>query len=156
MSDLEAYLSMWLKLAPAPSLPSFLLAHGRPFSTDHHTYRGRRSAAKQCFSNAFHLVEQRPQRLVYAEGYIAFHGVPIHHAWTVGLDGVVVDPTLRVTRDEEPPLYFGVSFKLAYVRRTILTNGVYGLLNWPENPTLPDLIEGRVADWMESRHEDDS
>ena len=66
--------------------------------------------------------------LTYVEGFVAIHGVPIEHAWCVDANGVVVDPTIENVN--QVVAYYGVPFKTEYLKRAILVNDVYGLLDW--------------------------
>jgi hypothetical protein len=88
--------------------------------------------------------------MVYVEGKITVFGVPIDHAWNVHrVTGDMVDVTLtgEVTRAAN---YFGVPFKTAYLRKTIMRTGVWGLIGHWNRPLFDrklksmDFVEERV------------
>ena len=116
------------KKAFGPNLPNdFMLAHGREYAFNAESFAGPRAERKQCYANATHLALYNND-LTYVEGYVSIHGVPIEHAWCVDADGVVVDPTIEDVG--QVLAYFGVPFKTEYVKRAIIMNDVYGLLDW--------------------------
>ena len=54
-----------------------------------------RAKARQCYYNAFHVVENLPDYFYadYVEGIAILGSLHIEHGW-VEKDGVIVDPTL--------------------------------------------------------------
>jgi hypothetical protein len=125
-----------------PNLPNdFLLKYGRDYPVNAKTYTGHKMEQGQCFMNATHLA-LADNRLTYVEGYITCHGVPIQHAWVVGRDGVVIDPTIPENDDGRIAGYYGVPFKTDYVQKACKANGVYGLLDYfYAGKTAPKLFE---------------
>ena len=98
--------------------------------------------------NATHLALN--EGLTYVEGKIQLYGVVIDHAWCVGEDGIVIDPTLTTGPDGTMHCvgnYFGIPFITAYVQKACLKNKVYGLLDgYGSRKTLPKLIELGLED----------
>jgi hypothetical protein len=95
--------------------------------------------------NAAHLALSNPD-MSYVEGKITIHGIPIEHAWCVGDDGIVVDPTIVPDADGTASRrvndYFGIAFNTAYLRKAMLWNKVYGLLDYfAAHKTMPKLVE---------------
>jgi hypothetical protein len=124
-------------------LTEFMLKYGRDYPVGPNTYAGPRGEMKQCFMNATHLAHENPE-LTYVEGYVATHGIPIDHAWCVGPDGFVVDPTMAPDADgklDRVSDYFGVAFHTPYLRKATVANKVYGLLGWGSQKTLVPLVE---------------
>ncbi len=117
----------------------FMLANGQEYNVGPNTFKGPRNEPHMCFSNAFWRV-LADHSLTYVEGKIAIHGVPIDHAWCVGADGVVVDPTIK---DVGQVLgYFGVPFLTDYVKRAVIENEMYGVLDYfYASKTAPKLFE---------------
>lgn len=95
---------------PAPYLgvEDFLLQHGRtwtrPKTPPLQVVRG---LPKNCYNNAM-LLALSHRTLTYVEGYARSGVLPVHHAWCVTPEGLVVDNTWNFDRDEEE--YFGVAF----------------------------------------------
>ena len=119
----------------------FLLAHGRDYKIGPDSFKLPRGEQGQCYMNATHLAIERPD-LTYVEGKVACHGIGIDHAWCVDWDGFVVDPTIRDGHDGHISGYFGVPFKTAYLRKALIWNGYYGLLDyWTAGKTAPQLYE---------------
>lgn len=95
------------------SVPEFLLQYGRKYEKDKNTYKGKRGPKHKCFYSSA-ILAMASDNFTYVEGYVEVVGIPIHHAWVISAEGIVIDPTLR------PPLvhigeYFGVLFKTEYV-----------------------------------------
>ena len=126
----------------------FMLDYGKDYALGPESFAGRRGEQGQCYMNASHLAfnsqfSSRP--LTYVEGQISVCGVPIDHAWCVNADGIVIDPTLRSSADVGN--FFGVPFHTDYVRKAILRNKVYGLLDiCNARKTLPKLVELGLED----------
>jgi hypothetical protein len=133
-------------------LAAWLLDHGREFTVDERTFKGRRMRAKECFGNATRMVVRDPS-LTYVEGYVTAL-IPIHHAWVMRKDGSIIDPTLSLkmlnggTRVIDG--YFGVPFSYDYLAECLTANRVYGILDGM-NATLPALIEGKADFTTETR-----
>lgn len=86
-----------------------------------------RRERKECFSNATHLSLENPD-LTYVEGFAVrgWIGIPVHHAWCVTEDGLVVDVTWD--RPEECS-YFGIEFDESSLIDRLRETGVYGILD---------------------------
>ena len=123
--ELAIRAAMWGDHVPT----NFLLAHGRDYAIGPHSYALPRGEQGQCFMNATHLALDLPH-LTYVEGKVACHGIGIDHAWCVDEEGIVVDPTIRDGHDGHISDYFGVPFKTPYLRKAIIWNGYYGLLDY--------------------------
>lgn len=129
---------------PRP-LNDFMLKHGRDYQIGPGTFAGPRGEPKRCFMNAA-LLALGDKALTYVEGKIHICGIPIDHAWCITADGVVVDPTLVASREDDTFArvqgYFGVPFRAEYVRKAAIANGYYGLLDiMSARKTLPNLVE---------------
>jgi hypothetical protein len=98
----------------------------------------------KCFENAWE-VSQADRRWTYAEGWgLMDHSIPTHHAWLVGPDGRIEDPTWRSVywrhRDATPNeeftghvVYWGVT--IPHDRH----------LHWAAHVGFPNLLS--VGDW---------
>jgi hypothetical protein len=116
----------------------FLLAHGVAYMPGPDTFAAPRQEQHNCFGNALHLALDDPS-LTYVEGKVSVHGVPLDHAWCVDADGNVIDPTATGKGIVE---YFGVPLSTEYVKRAVLFNGVYGVLDYfYAGKTAPKLFE---------------
>jgi len=104
-------------------IEEFVLKNGKEF-TSQNGEKLKRGRMKQCFKNAYHLAEDF--NLIYVEGYASFMGLgfPVLHAWCVGKDGNVYDPTWKNGGE-----YFGVPFDLMYVRKIILRRERFGVID---------------------------
>lgn len=119
----------------------FLLDHGRDYAIGPDSFKGPRGEQGQCFMNAAHLALDNPD-MTYVEGKVHCHGIGLDHGWCVDADGIVVDPTIRDGHDGHISDYFGVPFKTNYLRKALLWNGYYGLLDYFYcNKTAPKLYE---------------
>lgn len=117
----------------------FMVAHGKCYRVGPHTYDGERGEQHGCFMNALHAVAW-DHDLRYCEGKIYIHGVGLDHAWCIDENDVVVDPT--VTDTGQVNGYYGVEFITEYVRRAVLINKVYGVLDFfYARKTAPKLYE---------------
>ena len=126
-------------------MTDFMLTYGRDYRVGPNSYAGRRGTPKLCYMNAAHLALDNTA-MTYVEGKITVHGVPIDHAWCVDSDGIVVDPTIVPDADGTASRrvndYFGVPFETAYLRKAMLWNKVYGLLDYfAAHKTVPKLVE---------------
>jgi hypothetical protein len=103
------------------SIEEFVLKNGeymQPWPLPEHIKFGE---SKMCFMNAFQVAESHG--LEYVEGY-AVSIIPTMHAWCIGEDGHVVDPTWNGGTE-----YYGVRFPLEFVRKTILRKETWGVLD---------------------------
>ena len=118
----------------------FMLEYGREYAVGPDTFKGPRGEPKNCFGNATHLATESP-RLTYVEGVVSIHGVPLAHAWCVDANDIVVDPTID-NNNGRVRGYYGVPFLTDYVRRAVLLNNYYGLLDpFVARATAPKLFE---------------
>lgn len=90
----------------------------------------RRMKARECFSNATHLVLRYPERFIYCEGYgiTQVLGFSVgEHAWVLDRDNdyAVVDPTWSNTAGA---VYLGLPIRREYLYAKISESGYYGLL----------------------------
>lgn len=144
---LTGYLEMVKRFQGERSVAGFILDHGCAYTPDAETYKGRRGRKHRCFENAGEIAAFDDDGLLYVEGYVGVHGVPLEHAWLTDASGRLIDPTLRA-RDGSQREYFGVAFSQQYVRRVIMhENQVWGIFSRP-SPALIRLIEGKEPlDW---------
>jgi hypothetical protein len=85
----------------------------------------RRGVKKQCYQNAMKLAQSSPDTLAYCEGYALPKGLfPVHHAWCVTQEGVVVDPTW----DTPGSHYFGIALDTEFCWEWMVKTGYWGLL----------------------------
>lgn len=93
-----------------------------------------RRTPKECFHNAYQLAEYND--LIYVEGY-TWYLIPILHAWCIDEKGRVIDPTLDESEDYA---YCGIPMDMSFVRKTMLSTGVYGIIdNWKDGFPMLDL-----------------
>ena len=86
----------------------FVIANGVEFEFHARPKGIRKMAAQSCFHNAAMLAMKKD--LIYVEGFVGGHAVPIHHAWCVEKGSrIVIDPTLDGTE------YWGVPFTKEFV-----------------------------------------
>jgi hypothetical protein len=143
---MQHQLKLMQKLWPNNKMVTFMLAHGREYEIDPAiTFAGPFGEPQMCYANAAHRVFDDPS-LTYVEGKVAVYGVPIDHAWCVTKDGVVIETTLGPAKKDNTfdriGGYYGVPFLTEYLRRAVLRNNVYGLLDvMTARKTLPKLVE---------------
>ena len=105
----------------------------RPAPLPKHIKKGR---IKECYKNAYHTATR--EGLEYVEGYALSEGlIPVHHAWCVDADGVVIDPTWNPVGVE----YIGVVIPIRLVELVMLNTKVYGVMHDYQN-RYPMLKEG--------------
>jgi len=112
---------------PYASQADFILKHGRAFEWRAVPPAVRMGTARQCFRNSVRLAIGKPRLYTYVERYAINTWVvrhPVAHAWRVDLEGFVVDTTWDEGMD-----YFGVSFRMEYVRRIADARRDYGLID---------------------------
>jgi len=137
--NMREHFEMRRKAFGANVFNDFMLQYGREYAVGPNTYAGPRGEPKNCFSNATWLAAKQTN-LTYVEGVMSVHGVPLSHAWCVDADGVVVDPT--VVDNGQVLGYYGVPFLTEYVRRAVVLNNYYSLLDYVCAPkTVPKLFE---------------
>jgi hypothetical protein len=112
---------------PYASQADFILKHGRGFEWRTLPHGVRTGVPRQCFRNAVRLALRKPGFYTYVEGYAIntwVSGHPVAHAWCVDPEHFVVDTTW-----EEGADYFGVPFRVEYVRRMAGARRDYGLID---------------------------
>ena len=112
---------------PYASQADFILKHGRAFEWRVVPPGVRMGTARQCFHNSVRLALGKRRFYTYVEGYaintwVARH--PVAHAWCVDPEDFVVDTTWDEGMD-----YFGVPFRMEYVRRIADARKDYGLID---------------------------
>lgn len=101
----------------------FLLTHGRAWTAQPLPANIPRGRSRACYENAGTLALQ-DSRLTYVEG-VAFNLIPTGHAWVVGPDGLVIDPTWEEPENRE---YFGLALRTEYLIEVVHRNGVWGVM----------------------------
>lgn len=124
---IPAYLKALAAMSPVvPGMVSAyqtLLENGLVFpKVDRGNYRLMR--IKECFRNS--AMTAMENGLIYCEGYAVPDTVqiPIHHAWNVTPEGLIIDRTWRTPGVE----YFGIPFDTEYVLDAMLSSGTYGVM----------------------------
>jgi hypothetical protein len=104
----------------------------------------RMGEPKQCYMNAAKMALD-DDVLVYAEGYAIVSPVPIPvaHAWCVGGDGLVVDPTWDEGTLPGEREYFGVAIRRDYLAAALVRRMAWGVLDdweggWPMLSAVPE------------------
>lgn len=150
MSESRKFLELQLRAFGERPFVRFMLDHGRDYAVGPDSFAGPRGEPKGCYMNATRLAidsQLSDHPLTYVEGTIICYGVPIDHAWCVNADGIVIDPTLTPDKDGCYGNYYGVPFLTDYVRKAVLRNRVYGLLDiCHARKTLPKLVELGLQD----------
>ena len=116
------------------SLGDFILKSGRSFAPSSLPSEVKRGRMKECYKNCASAVLFDHAPFTYCEGY-AVGVIPVMHAWLCDVDGNAIDPTWK-----DGVEYFGVAINATYLRRTIMKNKVYGVIdNWQKQwPILTD------------------
>ena len=112
---------------PYASQADFILKHGRAFEWRALARGVRMGVPRQCFRNSVRLALRRPRFFTYVEGYAIDTWVgrcPVAHAWCVDQEGFLVDSTWDDGTD-----YFGVPFRVAYVKRMAGARRDYSLID---------------------------
>ena len=118
------------QFAAYTSEADFILKNGRSFDAAPLPRGVRMGSPRECFRNAASLALRKPKLYTYVEGYAVNRWIALHtvaHAWCVGSDNLVVDPTW-----DEGTEYFGVPFRHDYLRRVLGARKNYGLIDNPE------------------------
>lgn len=116
----------WRKLGNPNALYEFILRNGKQQAGSPLPEWMPMGVPRQCFANAAQLALSCG--MTYVDGFAASHvlaGYPIHHAWVLGPEGEVIDPTWKTP---EKCTYIGVSFDDDVLREHLLAAGTYGIL----------------------------
>lgn len=136
INGIKQYLKVtdhWIRTSGQPfTLDGFVLKYGRGFKWRRSlgAYDFLRGEIRQCYLNAANAAISHPE-LTYCEGY-ASSLIPVNHAWCLDPQGRV----LELTWEEPGSEYYGIPFKTEFLRRQLLTQKYYGLIdawqsNWP-------------------------
>ena len=130
------------------NLHDFVLQNGQPFDPAPLPDDVRYGKVKQCYTNAFNVMLEDPDRFVYVEGVgVAF--IPCDHAWVWDRQHQqTVDPTWRNDGDRPPVAYLGIPLKHTYVTRAVLKKQTYGVFDDWENHF--PILTADKADWLET------
>ena len=121
---------------PYTSQADFILQHGRSFELKPLPKGIRYRTPRLCFHNCAKLVLWRPNTFTYCEGY-AMGPCPIYHAWVMDKDGFALDPTWTDWMRSGNAEYFGVPFRVEYLRRLAGSKHGFGAVldnhedDWP-------------------------
>ena len=86
----------------------FVITNGVEFEFRPRPKGIRKMEAKACFHNAAMLAMKKD--LIYVEGFVGGHAIPIHHAWCAAKGSrIVIDPTI------DGASYWGVPFTKEFV-----------------------------------------
>jgi hypothetical protein len=153
---LDQQIETWEMLNVPALLERFVRRNGKWFAPVKRI--GTKREPKACFSNATTFVQKRGGK--YVEGYVLNKKLPwlFHHAWVTMTGFDAMDPTLNSNKYE----YFGVEFDFDVVRREIVRNKVYGLLDpglglntelmFAIDPALKPVVEAIIAKRRERSH----
>jgi hypothetical protein len=130
-------------------LEEFVIRHGREFAWE----KGRAPVMgerNQCFMNAAKL--SLDEGHVYVEGFAQADPapIPVQHAWCVGPDGMVLDPTWDEGLLAGAREYVGIPIRREYLIASMLRREVWGVMDdWQGGyPMLADppalWLDGRV------------
>lgn len=104
---------------------------------------------KLCFQNAYQLADST-YNLTYVEGVATIGLVPVHHAWCVDGNDMVIDPTWRPDNHFKYKdwAYCGIKFNIEFVNKIILSKGTYGIFDYMErgknNPCINGFPKGAI------------
>ena len=160
-TSLEQYLQIHVELRKTHNLRStlaylcfedFILQHGtlftemspdQPVVGQNNRYRPR--TMKACFHNSYCAAVASKGRLRYAEGY-ADSIIPVHHAWNLDPEGLVVDTTWCHDGEHLPKpgrSYMGLVFPIEYVRSARTRDNCSIIDQWQKGwPLLQNTFKG--------------
>jgi hypothetical protein len=120
---LDQQIAAWEMLGHPALLERFIRRNGKMFTPVKRI--GTKREPKACFGNAANFITRRGG--AYVEGYVFNTQTPwlFHHAWVTTTGNDAMDPTLNSKKYE----YYGVEFAENTVRRELVRNKVYGLLD---------------------------
>jgi hypothetical protein len=125
--DLTERVENWAMLGHPSLLERFVLRNGKAYTPGKRI--GHKRTPKECYANAANFVLRRSTKkpATYVEGFVISNKlpIPILHAW-VSMSG---DDAMDLTLDAENYQYFGVAFDTDTLRKEVIRNGVYGLLD---------------------------
>ena len=150
MKSVKQYLVDFVQSTPIRSrgdiiFQHFVLANGTEHvrHPDPHRYFKRHKTIGHCFKNAFLLVSEFRNELLYTEGYALNNNspTPVLHAWAMTAKGECVDPTWPGGVE-----YFGVPFDFEYVTRIAFGAEVFSGVIDNGHDQHP-LLSGVHTDW---------
>ena len=129
MSEVIPYLQMlsdtYKSMGSTRTMYDILLAHGRHFTPAKRPSKVPKMKIKECYANATRLALSY-SNLTYCEGFALYAGLfPVQHAWVVGDNGVVIDPTWSPVGVE----YFGIPFDEEYLLSAMKKSNYYGIMD---------------------------
>lgn len=118
-----------------------ILKNGRRFNPQALPKGYRRGTPKQCYANAYRLVDSDPD-LTYVEGLALpdFVDIPIAHAWAVDKNGNVIDNTWKTPGVS----YIGIPFTTDFLHEVASETGVYGIFGYESRHILRDGVPSRA------------
>lgn len=115
--------------ASAPAALRLLFDHGRGFTEIAPCPAGLRARLpRQCFRNASFAAIEQGSVYTYCEGYALMPdtGAPAEHAWIVGRDGRIIDPSWPDVTDAGR--YWGILFATGFLKMQIARKLYSGVL----------------------------
>jgi hypothetical protein len=129
MNLISTYLEQYQSFFNGKTLESLTHKHGEFMNSqkfDPKKYKRISKTKKECYRNAYYLVQKYPE-LTYCEGFAISAHLPIgiHHAWAVDENNNVVDPTWDNPEESE---YFGIKLNIDLINEVIVETGMWGIL----------------------------
>lgn len=120
------YLEMFKDFNNGNTLENIVLQHGKFYNPPtfaprpKHIVKGR---DKHCFDNSYHIAIQN-KGYTYVEG-IAVSLIPLHHAWVLDENGIVIETTWQ----DAGSGYYGIAFDFKFIHQVFLDTKTYGVID---------------------------
>jgi hypothetical protein len=126
--ELTKYLRQVKKVGSRSSTESVVCDYGHfSFPKGELPAKYKLGKSKECFRNAMRLAEQHPE-LTYVEGFAFpdFMDIPIHHAWCVDKNNLVIDNTWP----KIGTVYKGIRFDIDFIYKVQMETETYGVIDF--------------------------